>query len=330
MTVASIVSLAATLCLGRFLFSHQRDGQSFEFADNADAPGSAWETTQTEVHLATIAIDYFTASVFAAVVWAVFAGINYEGDLIASLLVFYVVNAFFLLIIWRDNLQLYLFPESILSRKKRLLNTSINFPDQLDFFFQGVLVTSALFIALLYTGYAVLPKPSMHELGDAYVLAQAEALMSCVLRDICLQVVHRLQHYNYSAYQSHKTHHLISTRMSCFNGTVMDVSDFLFENYIGVLLCGILKHAYMQQSPLNMWSLLMVVWTNMALHSMNPLACVFLNPVLDLFVKGALAHAVHHLEPKKNLGFVPWHHFACNGYLRDMDMFNRGMGTRLE
>ncbi|KAI8830415.1 hypothetical protein BJ741DRAFT_620039 [Chytriomyces cf. hyalinus JEL632] len=201
---------------------------------------------------------------------------------------------------------------------------------QIDFFFQGVLVTSALFITLLYTGLAVLPKPSMHELVHAYVLAQGEALLSCVLRDMCLHVVHRLQHYNYSAYLSHKTHHLISSRMSCFNGTVMDVPDFLFESYSGVFLCGILKHAYMQQAPLNMWSLLMVVWTNTALHSMNPLSCVFLNPALDFFVKGALAHAVHHLEPKKNLGFIPWHHFARDGYLKDVDMFNRGMGTRLE
>ncbi|KAI8612077.1 hypothetical protein BC830DRAFT_1138462, partial [Chytriomyces sp. MP71] len=188
-------------------------------------------------------IDYSTAALFAALVWTLFTGFSYEGDLISCLQLFYVANLLFFLLIWKDNLQLSLFPASIVSSKKSLPSRTLDFPDQLDYFFQGVLVTSFILCTLLYTGVAVLPKPALAQLFSFYFATQAESFISGLLRDMLFTRTHTHMHSSYKSYaQWHKTHHLITSSVSIFQGMAMDLPDYLLEHFTGTALLALLSY----------------------------------------------------------------------------------------
>ncbi|KAI8612980.1 hypothetical protein BC830DRAFT_1134368 [Chytriomyces sp. MP71] len=97
--------------------------------------------------------------------------------------------------------------------------------------------------------------------------------------------------------QWHKTHHLITSSASIFQGMAMDLPDYLLEHFTGAALLAFLFYGVFGV-PLNAWSLLLDVWIHASVHSANSVACVYLNPVLDALFKWALAHGVHHVEPQ--------------------------------
>ncbi|CAJ1967194.1 unnamed protein product [Cylindrotheca closterium] len=152
------------------------------------------------------------------------------------------------------------------------------------------------------------------------------------LKDVTsMHFVHRLMHnknYKY-LHRIHLLHHSHTTNLNNINGALLEPVDLFLENTIGPLLLVVLKCLSGYPPKISLISFLYSISAEGSNHSLNPYSISYYFPPVDFFLKGNLAHNLHHTSPNGHFHAQPWHHL-WEGYHKDLEAYNRIMKTKVE
>ena len=153
-----------------------------------------------------------------------------------------------------------------------------------------------------------------------------EAMLMLSVTEVLTHFAHRWMHEK--AYFLHKKHHKASACVSCFHAPVFDLFDLVIEFGGGLPILCVLKHLLGLDSRVHLLShhLWLVVATQ--IHSGNPYAVYFFNPILDHFARPTVCHNLHHTIQKDHYLFVPYSHFvSAESRHNDIEKYNKHMKT---
>lgn len=170
-------------------------------------------------------------------------------------------------------------------------------------------------------------------LGDerTLVVVYVEFLVMSFLRDsVPMHVLHRLMHERWFA--MHSTHHLSRLETAAISAYQFDYADLFTENVCApFLLLGVKAVLFSGYGvpQLHLASVLIMLFSDITLHSCNPCTVTFFNPLLDLLMKGTLSHSLHHAKMTGHYAVFPWHHLSENGLDQDVAQYNALMKTEI-
>ncbi|KAJ3411095.1 hypothetical protein HDV05_002740 [Chytridiales sp. JEL 0842] len=295
-------------------------------AKTKSAPYTA--SHQNACMLATMIIDYALGYLYFRTIYSYASGYNYTHDILACFRLFLLMLPITEVLVFKDNLYIYLFPTALISHKKSAPHHKPT-STTLYYHLKTRLITIGSLAVLVYYGLVEVPRVEPSQLLPFALYCQFEAFLGGLFRDaIGMNLFHRWAHSSVEAYKHHKVHHTFTTGITVYTVFYFDVMDLLLENSSGAAVVLALRFLILGKAGI-LYTLLLELWLNGAVHSTNPLACCFLNPVLDLAIKPALAHNIHHITPDRNMVVFPWHHFTKKGYKRDVDTYNKYMDTNV-
>lgn len=154
-------------------------------------------------------------------------------------------------------------------------------------------------------------------------------MLATLVKDLfSMHILHRLSHQKKSLYKYHKQHHTYAHNISTWGVYTFDILDLFLENGVGFFtILGL--HWWMFGEPLPMHTLLFQIWFDATVHSVNPYASSFLNPLLDAIWNPVVAHNLHHTLFKSHYGLLPFHQLLRGGIRSDYKRYDDLFKTAL-
>ena len=153
-----------------------------------------------------------------------------------------------------------------------------------------------------------------------------ETVASFAVTEILMHLSHRWMHEQ--AYFLHKKHHTGKSGVMSLHAPDFDLIDLIIEFGAGIPTLIVIKQLLRLDPKIHFLTFNFQIMVSHQLHSGNPYAVYFFNPVLDHFARTALGHNLHHAIQKGHYLGVPWSHFVCtNNRQNDIRLYNKHMNT---
>jgi len=144
---------------------------------------------------------------------------------------------------------------------------------------------SRLFVyggAALFCYFGLMHFPWKQDPVKVLIESYLQFLGLLFLRDLLgMMPLHTWMHRR--AYFLHKVHHTNTKNISIFLSTYFDWADLFFENVIGTAAACVLLTMF--GKVLLVPAFFIFIWHDQCVHSLNPYAPIYLNPVLDYFFR---------------------------------------------
>ena len=130
------------------------------------------------------------------------------------------------------------------------------------------------------------------------------------------------------AYFLHKKHHTGKSNLGCIDCYRFDVLDLVFEFGGGVMLTCLLKYALGMNPTVHFMSYGVALYAGINVHSANPYAIYFLNPLMDYLGRQTLCHNLHHtVQLDYYTGWPSTHFLSAKARQEDIARYNKDMKT---
>lgn len=168
-------------------------------------------------------------------------------------------------------------------------------------------------------------------------LAYIEFVIIGHLKDyLSMHVVHQMLHSVW--YSHHETHHFPKKSLSMLNVWYFDVLDLIAENSIGPMMLVAIKALGGGTCHVHFASVFLLTICDASVHSLDPYTVCLFNPLLEMYMRPALSHNLHHALNMGHFTIWPLHHIvgvsgpmhkgaAVDGVAYDIDQYNKVLGT---
>ena len=145
--------------------------------------------------------------------------------------------------------------------------------------------------------------------------------------DLVLEFYHKWTHKK--AYSLHKKHHKgIAANVMGLHAPDLDLLDFFLGFGSGMLVLIFFKGLLGFGPNIHLLSHHLNMVMGYHIHSGNPYATAFFNPVLDFLCRPTVRHNLHHVVQNDYYGFFPFGHFVSAANRRkDIALYNKHMRT---
>ena len=146
--------------------------------------------------------------------------------------------------------------------------------------------------------------------------------------DLVMHISHPWMHKK--AYSLHKKHHKGKADLMCIHAIDFDLFDLLLEFGSGIFALILIKGLLGFGSNIHLLSHNLAMIMAYQIHSGNPYAVVFFNPVLDCLCRPNICHNLHHVVQKDHHVILPLGHFVSAANRRkDIRVYNKNMRTHV-
>ena len=153
-----------------------------------------------------------------------------------------------------------------------------------------------------------------------------EGIAASAIIDFILHFAHRWMHER--AYFLHKKHHCGRANVVAYHNASIDLIDMVLEFGAGIPLLGLFKTWLGLDYRVHFLTYVFKLFMGFQLHSGNPFAGFFFNPILDYLARSTLCHNLHHAIQKDYNMFVPYSHFGSTKKRhKDIHKYNEVMKT---
>ena len=156
-----------------------------------------------------------------------------------------------------------------------------------------------------------------------------ETMLFVCVGDVVMHVGHRWMHQQ--AYFLHKKHHEQKQNLTMEGATHFDNVDLVIELFAGVPLAVVLKWALGFRPSVHFFSYSLFAVAEMQIHSGNPYATFFFNPILDYSMRATIVHNLHHFVQVSYHNQIPyWHMLDKKARSSDIALYNVHMKTHFQ
>jgi len=220
---------------------------------------------------------------------------------------------FFAMIIAHDHIYYLLFPDILCQAKINYKITKSNYQDMVKIiiFYFGLMMAETYFdhFHLQWKGL----------LQSSIEFAFEFWFMSLVKDFTLMRYLHKWMHEKKGWYWLHKQHHETNENVQIVTTFHFDILDIIIENAGAPITLHIFYYFFREGCPaINYASFLYLGWADSMIHSLNPYTVVFFNPIWDYFMKGVIAHNLHHMVQENYYELVPFRHFIKGEIEKDL------------